>query len=154
MLRRSLQVLAVALVTSTPALAQVPGLDIRLGAHAAMPTAELGDFYDAGFGVYGRVGMPVGPVKLMASATWNRLRGIEGAGTTDLDVVSGQVGPHFSTALLDIGLEAAYFSQFQELGIAPNVSVKLLRYEITASYNTTFQDPKGSWLTFGVGLRF
>ena len=143
-----------AVCAPVPVAAQIPGLDIRLGAHALVPTADLADFYEAGFGAYGRIGLPVGPAKLMASATWNRLRGVSAMATTDLDVLSAQVGPHFGTGILDIGVEAAYFSQFQELGVAPNVSLKLLRYEVTASYNTTFQDPKGSWLTLGLGVRF
>lgn len=162
MVRRRLPALATLLVASAlasalaaaPVAAQVPVLDLRVGAQAVVPTGELADFYDPGFGVYGRVGMPVGPVQLMASATWSRLRGIATAATTDLDVVSGQVGPHFAVAMFDLGAEVAYFSQFQEVGIAPNVSLRLGRFDLTASYSTTFKEPTGSWLTVGAGLRF
>lgn len=150
-------VIATSLATAlmaTPLAAQLPVLDLRVGAHAVVPTADLGDFYDPGFGVYGRVGMPVGPVQLVASATWSRLGGIATAATTDLDIVSGQVGPHFTVAMFDLGAEVAYFSQFQEIGLAPNVSLRLGRFDLTASYNTTFKEPTGSWLTVGAGLRF
>ncbi|MDH5233635.1 MAG: hypothetical protein OEW77_01670 [Gemmatimonadota bacterium] len=153
-MRRCLLVIGFVTLVAPAATAQLPVLDLRLGAHAGMPTGDLGDAYDTGFGVYGRLGAPVGPLKLMASATWNRLKGIATASTTDLDVVTVTAGPHFGMAMLDVGIEGGYFSQFQEFGASPNVSLKLLRYELTASYNMTFQDPKGSWLTLGAGLRF
>jgi hypothetical protein len=153
-MRRCLLLLGLVALVAPAATAQLPLLDVRLGAHAVLPTGDLGDAYDTGFGVYGRVGAPVGPLKLMASASWNRLKGISVASTSDLDVVTVTVGPHFGMAMLDIGIEGGYFSQFDKFGAAPNVSLKLLRYELTASYNATFQDPKGSWITVGAGLRF
>ena len=153
-MRRTLLALGLVALVAPAATAQIPVLDVRVGAHAVMPSGDLGDAYDAGFGAYGRIGAPVGPLKLMASVTWNRFKGISTASTTDLDVVTVQGGPHFSFALLDLGIEAGYFSQFEQAGISPNLSLKLLRYEVTASYNATFNDPKGSWLTIGAGLRF
>ena len=153
-MRRPLLGLGLLALVTAPAAAQVPLLDVRVGAHAVMPTSDLGDAYDTGFGVYGRVGAPIGPVKLMATLTWSRLRGITASGTTDLDVITVQAGPHFSLATLDVGVEAGYFSQFQQIGVAPNLSIELLGFDLTASYSKTFSDPKGSWITLGAGYRF
>jgi hypothetical protein len=154
LLRPSLLAAAALTLAAGAAEAQLPLLDVRVGAHAVLPTGDLGDAYDAGFGAYGRIGLPVGPVKLMASATFNRFTGVGSALTGDLDVVSVQVGPHFGLAMLDVGLEGGWFSQFQDMGFAPNVSLKLLRFEVTASYSTTFKDPTGAWMTLGAGFRF
>ena len=156
-MRRPLLGLGLLALVTVPAAAQLPSLavlDVRVGAHAAMPTSDLGDAYDTGFGVYGRVGAPIGPVKVMATLTWSRLRGIAASGTTDLDVITVQAGPHFSLATLDVGVEAGYFSQFQQIGVAPNLSIELLGFDLTASYHKTFSDPKGSWITLGAGYRF
>jgi hypothetical protein len=144
---------SVSLVAAIPAQAQVPILDVRVGAHAVMPTGDLGDAYDTGFGLYGRVGAPVGPMKLMGSLTWNQFKGA-GAGIDDENIITVSGGPHFSMVLLDFGLELAYFSEFEELGLSPNISLNLLRFDITASYNTTFDSPQANWMTLGAGFRF
>jgi hypothetical protein len=153
MIRRTLAALALATLCAAPAAAQVPVLDIRLGAHLAMPTEDLSDAFDAGFGAYGRLGVPVGPIKLMASITWNRLKGANPF-VEDLDVITITGGPHFSVGLLDIGVEGGYYSEFEEFGFSPNVSIGLLQFDVTASYNTTLDDPRASWMTLGLGFRF
>ena len=161
-MRRIALVLGLSTLLAVPAAAQIPVLDIRLGAQAALPTGDLADAYDTGFGAYARLGAPIGPVKLMGSLTWTRLRGknvtlpiIGTVGIPDQDVVSVQVGPHFSAALLDIGVEGAYFSEFDKFGFAPNVSLGLMSMELTASYNIVFSDPsKATWLSVGAGFRF
>ena len=146
---------AVALLGSAaPLQAQVPLLDIRMGAHAAMPTGDLGDAFDAGFGAYGRVGAPVGPIKLMGSLTWNRLKSANPL-VDDTDIITVQAGPHFSLMpMLDLGVEAAYFSEIEEFGLAPNLTIALLKFEVTASYNTTFDSPQANWMSLGAGIRF
>jgi hypothetical protein len=153
MIRRTLAALALAALCAAPVAAQVPVLDIRLGAHAALPTGDLGDVFDAGFGAYGRLGAPVGPIKLMASITWNRLKAASPL-VEDVDVVTITGGPHFSAGLFDIGVEAGYYGEFEEFGFSPNVSIGLLQFDVTASYNTTLKDPRGSWMTLGLGFRF
>src|SRR5690606_16198660 len=87
MIRRTFAALALATLCAAPAVAQVPVLDVRLGAHAALPSGDLGDAFDAGFGAYGRLGAPVGPLKLMASVTWNRLKAASPF-VEDVDVVT------------------------------------------------------------------
>ena len=162
MLRRIAPLLALTTLLAAPAVTQVPLLDIRIGAHAAMPMGDLADIFTAGFGAYGRIGIPAGPVKLMASATWTRLRGksvtlpvIGTVGLPDQDVISIQAGPHFSPApLFDIGLEAGYFTNMDKFGLAPNVSLGLIKFDLTASYNMVFTDPSSSWINLGVGLRY
>jgi hypothetical protein len=151
---RSAVVVALSLLLGTaPLQAQVPILDFRFGAHAAMPTGDLADTHAAGFGIYGRVGAPVGPMKLMGSFTWNLLAG-EG-GIEDVDIITVQAGPHFTLLpLIDVGLEAGYFTEVSEVGLAPNVSLRLMRFDVTASYNTTFGSEAINWLTLGGGLRF
>lgn len=153
MLRRLVLTLGLIALAAAPAAAQVPVLDIRLGAHAVVPTGDLGDVAETGFGVYGRIGAPVGPIKLMGSVTWNRLTAKAGFGS-DQDVLTFQAGPHFSLAMLDVGIEGGYFSEVEEFGLTPNVSIGLLGFELTASYNTTLKDPATNWLSIGAGFRF
>lgn len=145
-------VAGLAALFSAPAAAQVPLLDLRAGVHATFPSGETADAYDGGFGVYGRLGAPVGPLKLMASATWNRLGGK--AGNDDIDIITLQAGPHFTIGLFDLGIEAGYFSEIDKIGFAPNISFALMNYEITATYNTTLEDPTASWISVGAGIRF
>ncbi|MEX2181442.1 MAG: hypothetical protein WD771_05330 [Gemmatimonadaceae bacterium] len=154
MTRRLLAALGLLLATTAPLRAQVPVFDIRLGAHSAMPTGDFAESYDSGFGAYGRVGVPLGLVKLMGSATWNRFAPTA-AGADDLDFFTLQAGPHFFLVpMVDLGIEAAYFSDSEKFGLSPNVSVGFLKFELTASYNTTLNDPATNWLTIGAGFRF
>lgn len=153
-----LRILALAAVASlaavAPAQAQVPLLDVRLGAHAVMPTGDLGDAYDTGFGLYGRIGAPIGPMKLMGSLTWNQFNAASDL-FDDQNVITIQAGPHFSMVpLIDLGLELAYYTEFEEAGFSPNVSLALLNLELTASYNMTFDSPQANWMTLGGGFRF
>lgn len=155
MLKRLLAA-AVLIVAAAPqkSQAQVPVIDIRLGAHTAMPTADFANTYESGFGVYGRVGIPLGVVKLMGGATWNRFAP-KAAADDDLDIFTVQAGPHFFLVpLVDLGLEAAYISEIEKFGLSPSVSVGFMKAEVTAAYYTTFNSPATSWLTLGVGLRF
>lgn len=154
MFRRLLLASGLLAALSAPLQAQIPLLDIRLGAHALMPGGDFANAYDAGFGAYGRVGLPLGLFKLMGSATFNRFTAVDPA-AEDQDLFTLQVGPHFSPIpLLDLGIEGAWFSESEEFGIAPNISVGFLSFEATASYYTTFKDPKANWIAIGVGFRF
>lgn len=141
------------IATAVRAQAQVPVIDVRLGAHAVMPSGDLGDAYDTGFGLYGRIGAPVGPMKLMGSLTWNQFNAASDL-FEDLNVVTVQGGPHFSMVLLDLGLELAYFSEFEEVGFSPNISLGLMNLDLTASYSMTFDSPQASWISLGGGFRF
>jgi hypothetical protein len=154
MLRRALVATGLLVALAAPAQAQLPLLDVRLGAHAAKPTGDFADSYDAGFGAYARVGVPLGLFKLMGSATYTQFKAANPL-TDDTSEISLQVGPHFSPIpLLDFGLEGAYFNDAEEFGFAPNISVGLLNFEATASYYIVNSDPKASWITLGVGFRF
>lgn len=141
---------------AAPLQAQVPVFDFRFGAHFNMPTGDLSDVYEPGFGIYGRVGAPflaLGPTKLMGTFAWNLFH--ETGPADDIDVLSVSVGPHFTMLpLVDFGVEAGYFTEFDELGVQPNVSMRLMRFDVTASYNTTFSGAAASWFTVGGGLRF
>ncbi|MBX7119810.1 MAG: hypothetical protein K1X31_12485 [Gemmatimonadaceae bacterium] len=160
MIRRLATALGLAALLAAPAAAQVPVLDIRLGAQAVMPQGDLSDLYKGGFGAYGRLGLPVGPIKLMGTATWTRLPGktvdILGTpvGIEDQDVIGLTAGPHFSFPFVDAGLEVGYFSNFEKVGFVPSVSVGLLNFDVMASYTIVNSDPKANWLGLGVGFRF
>ncbi len=156
-MRHRFTVAALALCcAAVPVQAQVPVFDFRFGAHFNMPTSEFGDVYEAGFGIYGRVGAPflaLGPTKLMGTFAWNLFH--ETGPADDLDIMSVSVGPHFMMLpLVDVGVEAGYFTEVDELGLHPNVSVRLMRFDVTASYNTTFNGAAARWFTVGGGLRF
>ncbi len=155
MIRRFVIAAGFATLLASPAAAQVPGVDVRLGAHAVIPSGDLADRYDSSFGAYGRIGAPVGPIKLMGSVTWNRFKAKDGLPLIeDEDLITIQAGPHFSTAMLDLGVEFGYISNIEEFGFMPNISLGLGSVEVTAGYNTTFSDPKASWMTVGFGFRF
>lgn len=155
MIRRIAVALGLAALIAAPAAAQVPALDIRVGAHATLPSADLADAQTTGYGAYGRLGAPVGPLKLFASATWNQFKGEGGA--PDTDVTTLTVGPHFSLIpMLDIGIEGGLFfgDNDSEFGLSPNVSIALMKFDVTVQYNTTTKDPKATWINAGVGFRF
>jgi hypothetical protein len=161
MLRRVAIVLGLSTLLAAPAAAQLPLLDVRFGAQAVLPQGDLADLYKGGFGAYGRLGVPLGPIKLMGTATWTRFPGktVDVLGTpvgiADLDVIGFSAGPHFSPApLFDLGLEVGYFSEFEKIGFVPSVSVGLLSFDLMASYTIVNSDPKANWAGLGIGLRF
>lgn len=157
MIRRFALVLGLSTLLAAPAAAQLPLLDVRLGAQAVLPTGELADAYTAGFGAYGRLGVPVGPIKLMATLTWQQLKGKEilGVGVEDQSFVGITAGPHFSPApMLDLGLEAGTFTEFEKFGIVPSLSVGLVKFDAMASYTMINTDPKSNYLSLGFGFRF
>lgn len=134
--------------------AQVPGLDVRIGAQTAMPTGPLANGFDYGYGLYGRVGIPLGMVSLMGSVTWTRFKP-SASSSADFDIMTLQVGPHFQVIPgLDLGVEGAYFTEVEKFGLAPNLSVGIPNLEATLSYNTTFDSPRTSWLALGIGMKF
>lgn len=154
MLRGALLTAGLVLMAAAPLQAQVPVLDIRIGAHGVLPTGDTKEAFDAGLGAYVRAGVPLLAFKLMGSATYNQFKSANPL-VDDQNEITLQVGPHFSPIpLLDIGIEGAYFMEAEKFGLSPNISVGFLMLEATASYNTTFGDPKASWLTFGIGIRF
>lgn len=156
MIRRLSLALGLATVLAAPAAAQVPLVDVRVGAHAIMPTGDFADGYKAGFGAYGRVGMPLGVVKLMATATYNMFPGKTiGVLTLEDETVLGlSVGPHLSLPLIDAGLEFAYLSNFEEVGFIPSVSLGLGKLDLMAAYTIVNTDPKSNWFSLGLGFRF
>jgi hypothetical protein len=157
MIRRLALALGLSTLLAAPVAAQVPLVDIRIGAQAVLPTGDLADSFAAGFGAYGRVGVPVGPIKLMATLTWQQLKGKEvlGFGTPDLDFIGITAGPHFSPApLLDIGIEAGQFTEFDKIGIVPSVSLSLVKFDLMGSYTMINSDPKANYLSLGFGIRF
>ncbi len=154
MLTRLLAVAGLTAALAAPLHAQIPLLDIRLGAQAVSPTGDLADTYDAGFGAYGRVGVPLGLVKVMGSVTWNRFAAASPL-VEDQDEITIQVGPHFSLLpMMDLGLELVQFTDASETGFSPNISVGLLNFEVTAAYHTTFKSPQANWISIGAGIRF
>ena len=160
MLRRVAMVIGLTTLLAAPAAAQIPVLDVRIGAQAVMPQGDLGNVYKAGFGAYGRVGIPLGMIKLMGTATWTRLPGDSyldlgvPAVFPDEDVIGLTAGPHFSLPFIDFGLEGGYFTNFKEFGLVPSVSVGLLKFDVMASYTMVNTASKSNWLGLGVGFRF
>lgn len=154
MLRRLLAVSAFLVLAAVPAQAQVPLLDLRVGAHAALPQGDFADAYDAGFGAYFRAGVPLLVVKMMGSVTYTQFKAANPL-IDDISEITLQAGPHFSPIpLLDIGAEFGYLTDAKEWAFTPNLSVGFLMLEATASYNKPFESGAASWVTLGVGLRF
>ncbi len=154
MLRRLLAATAFVALAALPAQAQVPLLDLRVGAHAALPQGDFADAYDAGYGAYFRAGVPLAIVKLMGSVTYTQFKSALPI-VEDASEITVQAGPHFSPIpLLDVGAEFGYLTDAKEWAFTPNVSVGFLMLEATASYNKPFNSDAGSWVTLGVGFRF
>lgn len=160
MIRRLALSLGLAALVAAPAAAQVPLLDIRIGAHAIMPTGDMGDVYKGGYGAYGRVGIPLGMIKLMGTLTFNQFPGktVDVGGTPvgieDETVLGLTVGPHFALPLVDAGLEFGYMSNFEKMGLVPSVSFGFSKLDVMASYTIVNSDPKSNWFGLGVGIRF
>lgn len=154
MLRRLLTVIAVLALAAAPAQAQIPLLDIRLGAHGALPQGDFADTHDVGVGAYFRAGVPLLLFKVMGSVTYTQFKAANPF-TDDVQELMLQAGPHFSPLpLLDLGAEVGYTTDAKEWAFAPNVSVGLLMLEATASYVKPFKSGANSFVTLGVGLRF
>lgn len=154
MLRRTLAVSAFLALAVAPAQAQVPLLDLRVGAHAALPQGNLAGSYDAGYGAYLRAGVPLLLVKLMGSATYTQFKAANPL-TDDVSEITLQAGPHFSPIpLLDLGAEFGYLTDAKEWAFTPNVSIGFLMLEATASYNKPLEKGAASWVTLGLGFRF
>lgn len=160
MIRRLSLALGLAALFAAPAAAQIPLVDARVGVHAIMPTGDLADDYKGGYGAYGRLGISLGLIKLMGTMTYNMLPGktidVLGSpvGLDDETVLGISFGPHISAPMLDVGLEFAYLSNFEEMGFIPSVSLGLGKLDVMASYTIVNTDPKLNWLGLGVGLRF
>lgn len=154
MLRRLLAVSAFLALAAAPAQAQIPLLDIRAGAHAALPQGDFANTHDVGVGAYFRAGVPLLFVKLMGSATYTQFKSANPL-IDNVAELTLQAGPHFSPIpLLDVGAEFGYLTDAKEWAFTPNVSVGFLMLEATASYNKPFQSGAASWVTLGLGLRF
>lgn len=160
MIRRVTLVLGLTTILAAPAAAQLPLLDVRIGAQAVMPHGDLADGYKGGFGVYGRLGIPIGRLTLMGTATVTRLprkaTGVGGplSGIEDRNVIGLTAGPHLLLPMFDLGIEAGYFSDYNRIGLIPSVSYGVLNLDVMASYTIVNSDPKSNWLGLGVGLRF
>lgn len=154
MLRRLLATTALLALAAAPAQAQMPLLDLRIGAHAALPQGAGSDNLDTGIGAYFRAGVPLGIAKVMGSVTYTKFSSsLPGGG--DYSELTLQAGPHFSPIpLLDIGAEFGYLTDAEKFAFTPNISVGFLMLEATASYNKPFESGSGSWVTLGLGFRF
>lgn len=153
MLRRLLATVGLVAIAAAPLQAQIPLLDIRVGAQGALPQGDLGDGLDAGIGAYARVGVPLLFFKAMASAQYTRFKSANPL-IDDSNVLLIGAGPHFSPLpLLDIGVEAAYDGDAKEWAWNPNASVGFLMLEATAGYVKPMKGGDG-WATLGIGFRF
>ncbi len=154
MLRRLLATVGLVAIAAAPLQAQIPLLDIRVGAQAVVPPSEPGFDTEIGIGAYARVGVPVLIFKLMGSASYTRVKSpLPGAEATNVIMIGG--GPHFSPLpLLDLGLEAAYNMDSKEWAWNPNVSVGFLMLEATAGYLKQMKGGGDGSVVVGLGFRF
>lgn len=153
MLRRLMATVGLMTIVSAPLQAQIPLLDIRLGAQAALPQGRLADGVDTGIGAYARVGVPLLIFKAMASAQYTRFKSANPL-FEDANVLLIGAGPHFSPLpLLDVGIEAAYNNDSKDWSWNPNVSIGFLMLDATAGYVKPMGGGDG-WATLGVGIRF
>ena len=153
MLRRLLATAGLVAIAAAPLQAQIPLLDIRVGAQAVVPPSEPGLDTKIGIGAYARIGVPVLMFKLMGSASYTRFTSpIPGADPTNMILIGG--GPHFSPIpLLDLGLEATYDTDAKIWIWNPNVSVGFLMLEATAGYLKPMKGGDGLAVV-GLGFRF
>jgi hypothetical protein len=134
--------------------AQMPDLSFRVGAQTIEPTGDLNDTFDYGYGLYARVGTFAEPWALMGAITWNRFVPKSNA-LNDTDEFTIQAGPHFTLKEgFNLGAEVAYFTENEEFGLVPVLSIGLRNIEATLSYNTTFANPQVNWLALGIGFKF
>jgi hypothetical protein len=161
-IRRATQAVAATatalLLLVQPLQAQMPasGMDIRIGVQTAEPTNGLGNGYDNGFGLYTRIGAPVGVgrLSLMGAATWTRFEP-KSSLIDDLDIITLQFGPHLMMIPgLDVGLEAAYITDADKVGLVPVISFGIPNLEGTLSYTSTLSGPQYSWFALGIGFKF
>lgn len=157
---RATQLLAAAALgfalLAKPVQAQVPGIDFRVGVQTVEPTNGLGNGFDNGFGLYARVGMPAGsgPLSLMGAATWTRFNPKSNI-INDLDIITLQFGPHLTLIPgFDVGLEGAFITEADALGLVPVMSFGIPNLEATLSYTSTLSGPQYSWFALGVGFKF
>ncbi len=144
------------LLLAQPLQAQMPGMDIRIGVQTAEPTNSLGNGYDNGFGLYTRIGAPmgVGRLSLMGAATWTRFAP-KSSLFDDLDIITLQFGPHLTLIPgLDVGLEGAFITEADKLGLVPVVSFGIPNLEATLSYTSSLSGPQYSWFALGIGFKF
>lgn len=149
---------AALLLLAQPLQAQMQGqgMDIRVGAQTAEPTNNLGRGYDNGFGLYTRIGAPmgVGNLSLMGAASWTRFSP-KSSLFSDLDVITLQFGPHLRLIEgLDVGLEGAYITEADRMGLVPVVSFGIPNLEATLAYTSTLSGNQFSWFSLGIGFKF
>lgn len=149
LVRAAATALLFGLVPATTAAAQVPGLGLGAGVRYAAPSGDFGDALDPGYGGYLRA--ELGAVLIGVAAEANLTR-FGGEGDADDATVFGiQAGPRLSLGLLKAGFDIGWYSEIEETGYTPSLSLGLGPVEGGAGI--TFFDG-GRWLFLRAGLRF
>ncbi len=130
-------------------VAQLPGIGLGAGVRYAAPSGDFGNALDPGYGGYLKA--EVGALLIGVAAEANLTR-FGGAGTADDVTVFGiQAGPRLSLGLLKAGLDIGWYSEVEETGYTPSLSLGLGPLEGGAGI--TFFDG-GRWVFLRAGVRF
>lgn len=149
LVRTVLMALLLGLAPTAVASAQLPGLGLGAGVRYASPSGDFGDAIEPGYGGYLKA--ELGAVLIGVAAEANLTR-FAGEGNADAVTVFGiQAGPCLSMGLLKAGLDIGWYSEIEETGYTPNLSLGLGPFEGGAGI--TFFDG-GRWLFLRAGVRF
>lgn len=140
---------ALLVATVTPPLhAQLPGMSLGVGGRWASPSGDFGDAVETGYGGYFKV--ELGALMLGAAAEANLTR-FGGEGDADGVTVFGvQAGPRVGMGLFKAGLDIGWYSEIEETGYSPNLSLSL--GPLDAGAGMTFFSG-GRWLYLRAGVR-
>lgn len=136
--------------TAAPASAQLPGVGLGLsaGARYAVPSGDFGDAVKPGYGGYVKV--EIGALMLGAAAEANITRFGGEEGFDGVTVLGIQAGPRIGMGLFKVGLDLGWYSEVEEVGYTPNISVGLGPLE--AGAGATFFSG-GRWLYLRGGIK-
>lgn len=136
-------------IAPTAIPAQLPGLGLGAGVRYAAPSGDFGDALDPGYGGYLKAELRAVLIGVAAEANLTRFAGEGDA--DDATVLGIQVGPRLSLGLLKAGLDIGWYSEVEEAGYTPSLSLGLGPVEGGAGI--TFFDG-GRWFFLRAGVRF
>lgn len=140
--------LALALLSSLliakPAVAQLPGIGLSIGAEVAEPSGDFGKALSTGYGGY--LGAHLDAVLIGAAA---RVEVIRFSGDAANTIFGARIGPRLGGGPLKFGFDIGRYSDIKRTGYTPNISLRLGPLEAEAGI-TFFSG--GRWLSLSGGF--